>query len=101
MPVSGSGKNVKKSDLDNDINIIYFYPKDDALGCTKEACNFRDEMREFIKNKIPVYGVSVDSIESHKKFKEKYSLNFVLLSDSKKELIKKLGVESISGSARG
>ncbi len=98
--VSDSGKLFRKSDLNNAINIIYFYPKDDTPGCTKEACNFRDEMQEFKRNSIPVYGVSVDDIESHRKFKEKYSLNFVLLSDSKKDLVNKLGIKSISGSSK-
>lgn len=98
--VSDLGKVVKKSDLNKDVNVIYFYPKDDTPGCIKEACNFRDNMDKFEKEDMPVYGVSVDDIESHKKFKDKYSLNFMLLSDFKKELIKKLGIESLSGSSK-
>mgnify|MGYP005851390431 CR=1 FL=1 len=68
--------------------LIYFYPKDDTPGCTKEACNFRDKMNDLKKLGIKVLGVSADSVESHKKFKEKHQLNFPLLSDEKKEVIK-------------
>lgn len=68
--------------------ILYFYPKDDTPGCTKEACNFRDKMNDLKELGIQVLGVSADSVESHKKFKEKHNLNFPLLSDEKKEVIK-------------
>lgn len=61
--------------------IIYFYPKDDTPGCTKEACNFRDAIAEFTKRGVIILGISKDSIESHKKFADKYSLNFTLLSN--------------------
>ena len=60
---------------------MYFYPKDDTPGCTKEACNFRDANREMQKRGIVVLGVSTDSITSHQKFAEKYGLVFPLLSD--------------------
>ena len=72
--------------------LIYFYPKDDTPGCTKEACAIRDSFPDFKKLKIVVFGVSVDSVESHKKFEEKYELPFTLLSDDKKEVVKKYGV---------
>ena len=72
--------------------ILYFYPKDNTSGCTKEACNFRDEFPKFSKLDAVILGVSADSIESHKKFAEKYNLNFSLLSDEKKEVLTKYGV---------
>lgn len=68
--------------------VLYFYPKDDTPGCTKEACGFRDKMNELKKLKVQVLGISADSVKSHKKFKEKHQLNFPLLSDEKKEVIK-------------
>src|SRR5579859_5494320 len=62
--------------------VLYFYPKDDTPGCTKEACSFRDANREMQKRGIVVLGVSLDSVESHKEFAEKYGLSFPLLSDT-------------------
>ena len=61
--------------------VLYFYPKDDTPGCTTEACSFRDNLPRFGKADAVVLGISKDSLESHKKFIEKYSLNFTLLSD--------------------
>ena len=72
--------------------VLYFYPKDDTSGCTKEACNFRDEFPRFSKIDAVILGVSPDSVESHKKFAEKYKLPFGLLSDEKKEVLEKYGV---------
>ena len=69
--------------------VLYFYPKDDTPGCTKEACNFRDDFSEFKEKWIAVIGISADTVEKHKKFQEKYSLPFTLLSDLIKETIKK------------
>lgn len=68
--------------------VLYFYPKDDTPGCTKEACSFRDNYDLFAKNGIVVIGISYDSPESHKKFKEKYHLPFILLSDKNKKIAK-------------
>lgn len=68
--------------------LIYFYPKDDTPGCTKEACVIRDMYKDFESNGVKVFGISSDSVESHKKFVEKYQLPFTLLSDPKKEVIK-------------
>ena len=62
--------------------VLYFYPKDDTPGCTKEACSFRDEMATFKKKGVVVLGVSLDDLDSHTKFQEKYNLNFTLLSDT-------------------
>ena len=67
--------------------VVYFYPKDDTTGCTKEACKFRDEFPRFEKLDTKVIGISPDSIESHKKFAKKYNLPFTLLSDEGKEVL--------------
>jgi peroxiredoxin Q/BCP len=72
--------------------VLYFYPKDDTPGCTKEACAFRDRMDEYAKAGIQVYGVSLDSPESHREFREKYSLNFPLLTDEGGRASEILGV---------
>ena len=72
--------------------LLYFYPKDDTPGCTKEACSIRDNFPNFQELKLKVLGVSVDSVESHKKFAEKYNLPFTLLADEKKETVNKYGV---------
>jgi len=69
--------------------ILYFYPKDNTPGCTQEACDFRDSMSVLSSMGIRVVGVSPDSVSSHKSFKEKYGLNFVLLSDPNKEVAQK------------
>jgi peroxiredoxin Q/BCP len=72
--------------------ILYFYPKDGTSGCTKEACDFRDSASWFDEMDIVVLGVSKDSVESHRKFKAKHSLNFPLLSDPDLVAHKKYGV---------
>lgn len=72
--------------------VIYFYPKDDTPGCTKEACSFRDEFEDFKDLNALVIGISSDSVESHKKFAQKYNLPFTLLADTKKEVRKLFGV---------
>lgn len=72
--------------------LLYFYPKDDTPGCTKEACMIRDDFPLFGKSNAVVLGVSADSIKSHKKFSEKYHLPFTLLSDEEKTVIQKYGV---------
>lgn len=71
--------------------VLYFYPKDDTPGCIKEACGFRDGISELEKLGVVVLGISADSVSSHKKFSDKYHLNFPLLSDEKKEVIKSYG----------
>lgn len=73
--------------------LVYFYPKDDTPGCTKEACVIRDMYKDFESNGVKVFGISTDSVESHKKFAEKYQLPFTLLSDPKKEVIKLYGAD--------
>jgi thioredoxin-dependent peroxiredoxin len=69
--------------------LIYFYPKDDTPGCTKEACMIAEVYKDFKKLGVTVLGVSKDSVKSHKKFAEKYSLPFTLLSDETTEMIQK------------
>ncbi len=71
--------------------ILYFYPKDNTPGCTTEACDFRDNLNAFLNKGFVVIGVSPDSISSHKKFKEKYGLNFPLLSDPDKKVAEMYG----------
>jgi len=71
----------KLSDFRGRNVVLYFYPKDDTPGCTKEACNFRDDYSAYEKAGVIVLGVSPDSVESHVKFKEKFSLPFPLLAD--------------------
>lgn len=68
--------------------VLYFYPKDDTPGCTKEACNFRDDYTKIKKLGAIILGVSKDKVSSHKKFSEKYELPFPLLSDESTEMIK-------------
>ena len=72
--------------------VLYFYPKDNTSGCTKEACDFRDSIAQFKKLKVAVLGVSKDSQSSHIKFRDKYDLNFPLLSDVDTKVIQKYGV---------
>ena len=79
------------SDYRGNYVLIYFYPKDDTPGCTKEACAIRDAYNDFERAGIKVFGISADSPASHKKFSEKYNLPFILLSDPKKEVIKAYG----------
>lgn len=94
------GETVKLSDYSNKNVALYFYPKDNTGTCTKEACSMRDGMEELESLGIQVLGVSTDSVKSHENFKNKYDLNFPLLSDKSKEIIKAYGVESDFGSAR-
>ena len=78
---SSSGKPVKLSSFRGRQVVLYFYPKDDTPGCTTEACAFRDNLPKFDRLDAVVLGVSRDSLDSHSKFIDKYSLNFTLLSD--------------------
>lgn len=80
--------------------LVYFYPKDDTAGCTKEACVIRDMYKDFESNGVKVFGVSADSVESHKKFAEKYALPFTLLSDAKNEVAKAYGAHSVAFNKR-
>ena len=75
--------------------LVYFYPKDDTPGCTKEACALRDNFPKFGKLNVAVLGISVDPVERHKKFSEKYKLPFTLLADEGKEVVAQYGVWGI------
>jgi peroxiredoxin Q/BCP len=72
--------------------VVYFYPKDDTPGCTKEACSFRDGWSKFRRKGVAVLGVSVDDEKSHRNFADKFSLPFRLLADADKEIVKAYGV---------
>lgn len=85
------GNKVKLSDLKGNPVVLFFYPRDDTPGCTKEACAFRDRYDEMQELSAQLFGVSADSAESHAKFKEKYSLPFPLLVDEKHAMLEKYG----------
>ncbi len=92
LPATG-GKRIKLSDFRGKKKVVlYFYPKDDTPGCTKEACYFRDLMKEFDDAGAVILGVSTDSIDSHEKFAAKHSLLFPLLADETKEVSTAYGV---------
>ena len=86
------GKSVSLSDFRGKKVVLYFYPKDNTPGCTRQACAFGAAYGEFEKRGITVIGISKDSVESHRKFAEKYSLPFILLSDPDRLAIEKYGV---------
>ena len=87
-----NGELLRLKDLRGQKVVLYFYPKDDTPGCTKEACSFRDAFAEFKKRDIKVLGVSVDSEASHKKFAAKYKLPFTLLADPDHSIADAYGV---------
>lgn len=97
--IAEDGTKVASSDLRGQKTVLYFYPKDDTPGCTKEACAFRDRIEDYERVEIQVYGVSLDSPESHRRFREKHGLNFPLLTDEGGEAAKALGVLSERGVA--
>ena len=72
--------------------VLYFYPKDDTPGCTKEACGFRDGFARFKRRGVVVLGISADSVKKHAKFVEKYELPFLLLADEQKTVVEQYGV---------
>ena len=94
------GDMLASEDLKGQKTVLYFYPKDDTPGCTKEACAFRDRMDDYSQAGIRVYGVSLDSPESHRHFREKHSLNFPLLTDEGGKAAEALGVLSERGVAK-
>lgn len=88
LPDSDNNK-IRLKDFRGKKVIIYFYPKDDTPGCTKEACSFKDNYTDIQNKNTVILGISPDSIKSHIKFKDKYNLNFYLLSDEDKKVIQK------------
>ncbi len=90
--ITSSGETIRLTDLKGKEVILYFYPKDDTPGCTKEACGFRDQFAAFKKKGAVVLGVSPDPEKKHSKFIEKFSLPFPLLLDEEKKIINAYGV---------
>jgi peroxiredoxin Q/BCP len=91
LPVTGSatgGETITLSKLKGKPVVVYFYPKDDTPGCTKQACGFRDSFNNLKAHGITVIGISKDDVKSHEKFREKFELNFPLASDESLETIK-------------
>jgi thioredoxin-dependent peroxiredoxin len=86
------GETVRLSDLRGKKVVLYFYPKDDTPGCTIQACDLRDRIQEFAAHGTVVLGVSPDDVASHKKFKEKFNLNFPLLADEGHKVAEAYGV---------
>lgn len=93
------GTSISSGELGGQTTVLYFYPKDDTPGCTKEACAFRDRMDDYGRAGIRVYGVSLDPPESHRAFREKHGLNFPLLTDEDGRAAEALGVMSDRGYA--
>jgi thioredoxin-dependent peroxiredoxin len=89
---SDSGETVKLSDLRGKPVVLYFYPKDDTPGCTRQACGIRDAWTEFQRAGAEVYGISADTQASHERFRSKYSLPFTLLADPDNKLAEPYGV---------
>ncbi|MDX2227187.1 MAG: thioredoxin-dependent thiol peroxidase [Verrucomicrobiae bacterium] len=87
-----TGKEVKLADFKGRKVVLYFYPKDDTSGCTRQACELNDGLAEIQKDGAVVIGVSPDAVETHQKFKTKYKLKFSLLSDESKSVLGKYGV---------
>jgi thioredoxin-dependent peroxiredoxin len=87
-----NGENVTLSSLRGRKVVLYFYPKDDTPGCTTQACDLRDRVQEFEARDAVVLGVSPDSVKDHRRFKDKYSLNFTLLADVDHEVAEAYGV---------
>ena len=91
VATSGGGR-ISLADFKGKNVILYFYPKDDTPGCTKEACAFRDDFAAFKKKGAVVLGVSTDSVKAHDKFVEKFKLPFTLLADEEKKIVQAYGV---------
>jgi peroxiredoxin Q/BCP len=89
---SDDGRRVQLSELRGKPVVLYFYPKDDTPGCTAQACGIRDAFAEFRARGAEVFGISSDDVDSHRKFKEKYSLPFTLLADPQREAGEAYGV---------
>lgn len=86
------GTEVSSVDLMGNKYILFFYPKDDSPGCTREACNLRDNYRWFEKNGFKIFGVSPDNEKKHQKFIDKYEFQYSLIADPEKEIIKAFGI---------
>lgn len=89
---SDTGENLSLKDFKGKTVVLYFYPKDMTSGCTQQACDFRDQKSKFSRADTVILGISKDSIQRHQKFKEKESLNFILLSDEDGKVCQAYGV---------
>ena len=89
--MNAENKSISLSDFSGKTVVVFFYPKDDTPGCTKEACGFRDVYDDILAKDAVVLGISGDSVKSHVKFRDKFDLPFHLLSDPEKEVIKGFG----------
>jgi thioredoxin-dependent peroxiredoxin len=89
---TSGGRRISLSELKGKNVVLYFYPRDDTPGCTKEACAFRDAYAKFKKAGAVVFGVSTDTVKSHEKFTDKFKLPFDLISDEDKAIVEKYGV---------
>lgn len=98
--VNQDGRPVALGDFRGRTVVLYFYPKDDTPGCTAEACAFRDDLEEFRGRNVAILGVSVDDAASHKRFQQKYGLNFTLVADPDKEITRRYGALGLLGVAR-
>src|SRR5437667_1458373 len=87
-----NGNRISLADLKGRHVILYFYPRDDTPGCTKEACGFRDHFAQFTKKGAVVLGVSTDPVKSHEKFLKKFKLPFLLLADEDRKIVEAYGV---------
>lgn len=88
---ASDGRTISAESLRGQRYVLYFYPRDDTPGCTKEACEFRDQLPRFETIGVPVFGVSADNDASHQKFATKHRLNFPLLADPELTLLKAIG----------
>lgn len=90
--IDQNGNTIKSSDYIGKNLVIYFYPKDMTPGCTDQACNLRDNYNLMLENGLNIIGVSMDSVERHQKFADKYELPFPLLADTERKIIEAFGV---------
>src|SRR6056300_18542 len=97
--IDSDGNSLSLSDHKGQKVLIYFYPRDNTPGCTKQACSLRDSMDDLLEKNIKVIGVSKDSEKSHANFKYKFNLNFDLVPDTDKKIISSYGVLNEKGSA--
>jgi peroxiredoxin Q/BCP len=92
MLLTDQNKSISLKDLQGKKVVLYFYPKDNTPGCTREACDFRDGLNQFADNNAEIIGISKDTAEKHQKFKQKYDLPFTLLADTNGDMCEAYGV---------
>ena len=98
--LNDEGKSVNTSDIEGKWTVMFFYPKNESPGCTLQSCSFRDRYDQFLEQGISLYGVSSDSVKSHKRFKQRYRLQYSLLSDKGGVLAKALKLKKDFGFLR-